>query len=102
LNIIRNAVEAMPKGGKLKMWTEQKDHKALIHIEDTGIGILEDEKSKIFDPFYTTKDFGTGLGLAIVRQIIDEHGGQICCDSKVGQGTTFSIILPIDETEGGN
>jgi hypothetical protein len=97
LNIIRNAIEAMPKGGALKIWTEQKDQKAVIHIEDTGIGIPLEETEKIFDPFFTTKDFGTGLGLAVVQQIVDEHAGQILCNSIVGQGTTFSIFLPLDE-----
>lgn len=101
LNIIRNAIDAMPKGGKLKIRTQQKDQKALIHIEDTGIGIPSNEIEKIFDPFFTTKDFGTGLGLAIVQQIIAEHGGQTYCNSTVDQGTTFSIILPIDDTAGG-
>ncbi len=99
LNIIRNAIDAMPKGGKLKIWLEKKDQKALIHIEDTGIGISDHELQKIFDPFFTTKDFGTGLGLAIVQQIIDEHNGQISCQSRVGEGTTFSIALPLDKTE---
>jgi hypothetical protein len=95
LNIIRNAMEAMPKGGNLKIWTEEKDHQAIVHIADTGMGIPDEAIAKIFDPFFTTKDFGTGLGLAIVQQIIDEHGGQISCASKMGEGTTFSIALPL-------
>lgn len=102
LNIIRNAIEAMPKGGKLKIWIQKRDLKAIINIEDTGIGVPTDEIEKIFDPFYTTKDFGTGLGLAIAQQIIHEHGGQIYCHSEVGQGTIFSIELPLDESERGN
>ncbi|MFQ5770759.1 MAG: PAS domain S-box protein [bacterium] len=97
LNIIRNAIESMPKGGKLKMWTEQKDQKVIINIQDTGVGISEQMIDKIFDPFFTTKDFGTGLGLAITQQIINEHGGQIFCKSKVGEGTTFTIELPLDQ-----
>ncbi len=100
LNIIRNAIEAMPKGGKLKLWTEQKKRQVVIQVADTGSGIPDDVIEKIFDPFFTTKDFGTGLGLAVVQQIIDEHGGQISCRSRVGAGTTFSIILFLDETEG--
>jgi PAS domain S-box-containing protein len=100
LNIIRNAIEAMPKGGKLKLWAEQKKRQVAIHVADTGSGISDDVIEKIFDPFFTTKDFGTGLGLAVVQQIIDEHGGQISCHSRVGEGTTFSIILFLDETEG--
>jgi signal transduction histidine kinase len=94
LNIVRNAMEAMPKGGELKIWTEKRDHYQVVHIADTGAGIPEETLDRIFVPFFTTKDFGTGLGLAIVKQIIDEHGGQITCRSKLGEGTTFSIALP--------
>jgi PAS domain S-box-containing protein len=99
LNIIRNAMEAMPKGGQLQIRLEEKNQKAVVHITDTGMGIPEEALAKIFEPFFTTKDFGTGLGLAIVQQIIDEHGGQISCSSKVGEGTTFSIALPLNQTE---
>lgn len=94
LNIVRNAMEAMPKGGELRIWTEKRDHYQIVHIADTGAGIPEETLDKIFVPFFTTKDFGTGLGLAIVKQIIDEHGGQISCRSKLGEGTAFSIALP--------
>jgi two-component system sporulation sensor kinase A len=98
LNIMRNAMEAMPKGGKLKIRMEENEHRAVLHIADTGMGIPAETINKIFDPFFTTKDFGTGLGLAIVQQIIDEHGGQITCTSKLGEGTTFSIALPLHKT----
>jgi two-component system sporulation sensor kinase A len=94
LNIIRNAMEAMPKGGNLKIWAEAEKHDWVVHIADSGAGIPEETIEKIFNPFFTTKDFGTGLGLAIVQQIIDEHGGKIHCRSKLGEGTTFSIALP--------
>ncbi|MFQ5706344.1 MAG: PAS domain S-box protein [bacterium] len=99
LNIIRNAIEAMPDGGQLKIWSERKDNKALINIQDTGIGIPAEQVENIFDPFFTTKDFGTGLGLAITQQIVHEHGGEIYCNSKQGQGTTFCISLPLDDHE---
>jgi PAS domain S-box-containing protein len=97
LNIIRNAMEAMPKGGRLKIWMETNAHHATLHVADTGMGIPAESLAKIFDPFFTTKDFGTGLGLAVVQQIIDEHGGQISCASKIGEGTIFSIVLPINQ-----
>jgi signal transduction histidine kinase len=99
LNLIRNAAEAMPRGGKLNVRVERRKQEAVIQIEDTGTGIPEEVLGKIFEPFFTTKDVGTGLGLALVQQIIHDHGGQITCASKVGQGTTFSIILPIDEAK---
>ncbi|MFQ5865161.1 MAG: PAS domain S-box protein [bacterium] len=102
LNIIRNAIEAMPEGGKLRIWTDQRNHKGIINIEDTGAGIPNEEIEKIFEPFFTTKDFGTGLGLAISQQIIHEHGGQIYCNSEVGRGTSFTLVLPLDEKERGS
>lgn len=99
LNLIRNAAEAMPKGGRLSMWAEKRNDAAVIHIEDTGVGIPSEVIGKIYEPFFTTKEIGTGLGLAIVQQIINDHGGQIICHSRPGHGTTFSIILPLDETK---
>jgi two-component system sensor kinase FixL len=99
LNIVRNAVESMPRGGKLTIWTEQNRRFGIINIQDTGFGIPADKVQHIFDPFFTTKDFGTGLGLAITRQIIDEHGGRISCKSKVTEGTTFRLELPLHENQ---
>jgi PAS domain S-box-containing protein len=96
LNIVRNAIEAMPQGGKIAIWSEQKNDRAILYIQDSGTGISEDMLDKIFDPFFTTKDFGTGLGLAVTQQVISEHGGQIACSSKMGVGTTFAIELPLD------
>lgn len=96
LNIIRNAIEAMPHGGKIVIWSEQKNEKAVLYIQDTGVGIPEEMIKDIFDPFFTTKDFGTGLGLAVTQQVVSEHGGQITCSSTVGVGTTFAIELPLE------
>ncbi len=97
LNIIRNAIESMPDPGTLNIWTEQNRETAIIGIQDSGHGIPEDKVHEIFNPFFTTKDFGTGLGLAISQQIIHEHKGKIYCESKIGQGTTFRIELPLNE-----
>ena len=95
LNIIKNAVHAMPKGGALKIQTEAKGKLCLIHFQDTGVGIPDESIAKIFDAYYTTKEEGSGLGLMIVYQIIREHGGRIEVSSKPNQGTTFTIVLPI-------
>lgn len=99
INIIRNAIEAMPKGGKLNIEIAKTTQQAILHIRDTGSGIPEDKVPNIFDPFFTTKDFGTGLGLSISQQIIHEHGGEIYCTSKIGHGTTFTIELPLDKKQ---
>ncbi|NIR69267.1 PAS domain S-box protein [candidate division KSB1 bacterium] len=96
LNIIRNAIEAMPDGGKLKIWTEKTEQHGIVNIRDSGHGIPDENVDSIFDPFFTTKDFGTGLGLAIAQQVVHEHGGQIRCSSEVGRGTTFRIELPLE------
>ncbi|MEE9170538.1 MAG: ATP-binding protein, partial [bacterium] len=99
LNIVRNAIESMPKGGTLKISTEKSEQMAIIRIQDSGIGIPEDKVANIFNPFFTTKDLGTGLGLAISQQIVHEHNGEITCQSKVDQGTTFQIELPLDKAK---
>lgn len=95
LNIIKNSVEAMPNGGKIRITTSRMSNSVEIRVSDTGIGIDEKDLDKIFDPFYTTKDKGTGLGLSVTHQIITEHGGSIRCETQKGKGTTFIINLPI-------
>lgn len=95
LNIIKNAIHAMSKGGTLRIETEAREKLCSIRFQDTGIGIPSDSLPKIFDAYYTTKEEGSGLGLMIVYQIIREHGGRIEVTSKPNSGTTFTIILPI-------
>ncbi|MBN1412084.1 MAG: PAS domain S-box protein [Spirochaetales bacterium] len=99
LNIIQNALSAMPDGGVLKIITAQDDDKFLIKITDTGHGIPQDVMEKIFEPFFTTKEFGSGLGLTLVFKIVKELQGDIMVNSKVGEGTTFIISLPIPQKE---
>jgi len=89
----------MPKGGTLFVKTSREDNRILIHIQDTGIGIPEPIKDKIFDAFFTTKQKvkGVGLGLSVCYGIIRDHGGEIEVTSEEGKGTTFTISLPIED-----
>jgi signal transduction histidine kinase len=99
LNLFINSIQAMPKGGDLKVLTRLSDSlkEVRIDVEDTGEGIPSDQLNNIFDPFYTTKreGEGTGLGLSVSYSIIKKHGGSIQVKSVLGQGTCFSIYLPI-------
>jgi two-component system NtrC family sensor kinase len=107
LNLITNALDAMPQGGALTIKTRQipptlssEDGRWLeISITDNGIGITEESKKRIFDPFFTTKKMGegTGLGLAICGKIVKEHSGRINVESEVGKGSTFSVYIPVFE-----
>ncbi len=96
MNILLNALQAMPDGGSLKLQTMQVGERVEIVITDTGCGMEEAQLARIFDPFYTTKPTGTGLGLSVSYGIIEGHGGNIRVESKVGQGTQIRIELPIE------
>jgi two-component system, LuxR family, sensor kinase FixL len=98
LNLLKNALEAMPRGGEITITIRVRDHRAEISIADTGDGMTPEVADNIFQPYFTTKEKGTGLGLAICQSIIQEHGGTILVDSTPGRGTTFTIQLPL-ETE---
>jgi signal transduction histidine kinase len=103
LNLFLNARDAMPRGGWLTIATSlREDGMASCEVSDTGSGIPPDYLSRIYDPFFTTKDIGkgTGLGLSITYGIVQEHGGSITCDSVVGQGTRFTLTLPLATVKG--
>ncbi len=97
MNLILNARDAMPQGGRLEITTEADDDSILIRFRDTGSGIAPDHLAKIYDPFFTTKQIGkgTGLGLAVSYGIIRDHGGDILVESQQGEGTLFQITLPL-------
>ncbi|UCC39579.1 MAG: PAS domain S-box protein [Candidatus Aminicenantes bacterium] len=101
VNVVVNAIQAMPNGGKLIIQTKGSDKFVFITIEDTGVGMSEKVMRQIFLPFFTTKDVGqgTGLGLAVVHGIVTSHGGLIDVNSQAGQGTRFEIQLPIKESQ---
>jgi CheY-like chemotaxis protein len=96
VNMVFNAIDAMPEGGTLTLGTEVVNDSVAITIADTGVGMYPEVRSKIFDPFFTTKgSAGLGLGLAVSFGIIRRHGGQIDVDSHYGKGTEFRITLPL-------
>ena len=103
LNLCLNAIEAMQAGGTLTLSLSRHNEKMVrMDVSDTGAGISGDDLENVFDPYYTTKSSGTGLGLAIVHRIIEAHGGEIRVRSEAGQGTTFTILLPVpDQTAAG-
>lgn len=95
-NIIFNAIDFMPKGGRIKISTKRKGNSVLLSFADTGVGMSEAVKRKVFDPFFTTKGpKGTGLGMSVAYGIIIRHGGKIYLESEEGKGTTFYIQIPI-------
>ena len=91
LNMVRNGLDAMPKGGTITVSTETKGEKVLLSIKDDGIGIPPEIKDKLGTPFFTTKETGTGLGLAICYRIIQRHGATVSLESESGKGTVFTI-----------
>ncbi len=97
VNLIKNAMQAMTRGGKLTLETGNGTDGVWIRVGDTGGGIPQEQLNRIFEPFYTTKKKGSGLGLMIVQRIVREHGGRIELESRVGEGTQFRIWLPLHE-----
>lgn len=99
INLIFNAVDAMPEGGTLSFRTQVKDQKVVISIRDTGSGMDTETQRRVFEPFFTTKvDVGTGLGLSTVYATVVNWGGDIVLESELGVGTTFHLSFPVEET----
>ena len=99
LNLVKNAVAAMPSGGTLTIRTVRAGDEVKLSVADTGIGIPEENLPKIFEPYFTTKESGSGLGLTLVFKIIKEHRGEITVKSKESEGTAFTIVLPVPQKE---
>jgi signal transduction histidine kinase len=95
INLLTNAVDAMPSGGTLTVRCNAEDKMARFQFIDTGEGIKPENRVKLFQPLFTTKAKGMGFGLSICKRIVDAHGGKIVVESKVGKGTTFNIYLPL-------
>lgn len=94
-NIVKNAIQAMPRGGVLRVSTLLRDSRVEVKFSDNGVGIPKDKLSRVFDPYYTTKQGGSGLGLMVVYKIIKDHAGTVELTSKEGHGTTVSVSLPL-------
>lgn len=95
-NVILNAYEAMPHGGKLKVTLKDLKSAISVTFSDNGVGIQEYDLKEIFNPFFTTKTTGAGMGLCKVYLLVEEHGGAVHVTSKLGKGTTFEIFLPLE------
>lgn len=99
LNLVKNAINAMPHGGMLRISTQVRGDEALLRVSDNGEGMSEAVLDKIFEPYFTTRDFGSGIGLTLVYKVIKEHMGDIVVISKEGRGSTFTVTLPVPQRE---
>jgi two-component system NtrC family sensor kinase len=94
INLVLNAVQAMPGGGTLTVRTKADGGSTLVEISDTGVGMSEEQVRNIFEPFYTTKSQGLGLGMSYAQKVVEQHGGSVGIESSPGAGTTVRVELP--------
>jgi signal transduction histidine kinase len=97
LNLVVNAIQAMPSGGELRVAVRGSGDRVILEVADRGAGISDEARGRLFEPFFTTKREGTGLGLAIAWQIAQQHGGDLCADNRAGGGARFVLALPTAE-----
>ena len=113
INLLKNAVEAAPQGGEVTVVVSfPKDVSdvvfdavqdfVIIEVRDTGLGLTEEDRNRVFEPFFSKKANGTGLGLYVTHSIIERHGGYVYVDSEYGKGTTFSVYLPVEQVTHGD
>lgn len=100
LNLVINAMQAMPEGGEVVLAARTQHGNVVIEVTDQGPGIPQESLDKIFDPFFTTKENGTGLGLSVGHQIVEQHGGSLSAKNNEGGGATFTIVLPARRPQG--
>ena len=98
-NLVTNAYQAMPEGGKLPIKAKAEEDKVLVSFMDTGCGISQENMKKLFEPLFTTKARGMGLGLAVCKNLVEASGGSIEVESEEGKGSTFTVILPTKEVQ---
>jgi len=94
LNLLKNSIQATPSGGEISLNIGCNDETCRIEVTDSGVGMSEETRNKLFDPFYTTKKTGTGLGLAVSHRIVERHNGHFEIRSAINAGTTITMILP--------
>lgn len=95
LNLLRNSIHATPEGGSVAVSVNRSGETVRIQVKDTGRGMTESERDRMFDPFFTTRKKGTGLGLAVSHQIVEQHDGHFETESSLGEGTTITVVLPL-------
>jgi signal transduction histidine kinase len=97
MNLLMNAIQAIEDSGEIIIGCGKDNGFSYISVSDTGTGISEEDKAKVFEPYYSTKKFGIGIGLAISKRFIEEHGGSIVIESEIGKGTTMQLRIPDNE-----
>jgi signal transduction histidine kinase len=98
LNLILNAIDATDRDGRVELAVARVGDGALVTVRDTGCGIAREHAGRLFQPYFTTKKYGTGLGLFVTQRLVTDHGGTVSFESAPGQGTTFRVWLPLEES----